>query len=380
MQRLVRSCRSSSSRGNGWSRARARCGGGTASWRRQTRRPRRPSGWRSAIAWQSSMARLQRCGPSRDSKRAEVGGLTQSLEQARTQERATRDAWRTAQRDIGIAQLSLDKAQRAVGELATRQSALEEARVRLQSSLSEAEGIAADATAALAEAGDETEASAVSAAQVELTRLRQALDQARSALSGMEATARVRDQRIVQLGNDMASWQRRRDGAAAQLQTLEARAAETQDQLEAMAATPNSFEARRDAIDEQIGEARSPARPRRRRTERSRRPAIARPTRRCGSRSKACPACASRWAESTSASRALSPSASRSSGRLSRHSASCAEQTAAAAGIRPRGRAAGGGTDRAQGRAAQGRARAAGRRQSRRRARRASRSRKSSTS
>src|SRR5688572_13118703 len=90
---------------------------------------------------------------ARNSRQADAMTLAEALEEARQNERERRDIWRVAQREIGTAQTGLDQAQRAVAELASRRSALEEARVRLNSSLVEAEGIKADAEQALAEAG-----------------------------------------------------------------------------------------------------------------------------------------------------------------------------------------------------------------------------------
>jgi chromosome segregation protein len=66
----------------------------------------------------------------------------------------------------------------------------------------------------------------------------------------------MRGARLNQIVTDTASWQRRREGAAAQLQTLATRAGEIETQLQQMAATPDSFEARRAALDEEIAEAR----------------------------------------------------------------------------------------------------------------------------
>jgi chromosome segregation protein len=193
----------------------------------------------------------------RNAKRAEAERLTAALEASRQAEREKRDAWRNAQKQIGTAQIGLDAAQKAIGDLATRQSALEEARLRLQSSLQEAEAIRADAEEALAAAGDEAEAGALTAEkQAALTQARDKADQARLRLGNFESAARMRSARMSQLAAESASWQRRRDGADAQLKTLESRSHEISGQLAALDATPGSFEARRVELDDQIEEAR----------------------------------------------------------------------------------------------------------------------------
>jgi len=193
-------------------------------------------------------ARAERNGWKRD-----IDALTAGLAEARQAEKQQRDGWRAAQHAIGAAQLEVDKAQRAIGDLTTRQGALEEARVRLASSLSEAEAIREDAEQALVEAGDEDDAGELAEArQASLMQLRDRADQARLKLGSFETAARMRDSRMVQLEKDSASWQRRRHGALAQLATLDGRTAEVTRQLADVNETPGGFAARRAALDEQI--------------------------------------------------------------------------------------------------------------------------------
>jgi chromosome segregation protein len=193
---------------------------------------------------------------ARNSKKADTVALAEALERARQAERERRDAYRNAQRSIQSAQQSLDQAQRAMAELATRRSALEEARVRLNSSLAEAEGIKADAEKALTEAGDEGEASRRSEGErTTLAGAREKLEQARLKLGNFENAARMRTARLGQITAESQSWQRRRDGAAAQLETLSTRAAEVAAQLETASATPDGFEERREKLDREIAAA-----------------------------------------------------------------------------------------------------------------------------
>ncbi|MDY6961653.1 MAG: chromosome segregation protein SMC, partial [Pseudomonadota bacterium] len=80
-------------------------------------------------------------------------------------------------------------------------------------------------------------------------------DQARLRLGSFETAARMRDGRLVQLERDTQSWQRRRDGALAQLATLDQRSAEVSAQLASVNETPDGFVARRAQLDEQIEQA-----------------------------------------------------------------------------------------------------------------------------
>jgi len=187
-----------------------------------------------------------------------VAELAAALESARRVEREKREAWRLAQHAIAAAQAEVDRAQKAIGDMVSRRSALEEAKVRLGSSLAEAEAIKADAEKALAEAGDEAASAALlTAKQSQLSTVREKADQARLKLGTFETSARMRSSRLAQISQDTANWQRRRDSAAAQIATLAERAAEIVAQLESLNAVPEQFAARRTALDEEIEAARA---------------------------------------------------------------------------------------------------------------------------
>ncbi|AVF02751.1 MULTISPECIES: AAA family ATPase [Devosia] len=216
-----------------------------------------PSAAAQRLAQRNRLAELDeeilRAKGERNSWRRDVDALVAALDTARQSERTCREDWRKAQHAIGAAQADLDKAQRAMGDLATRRSTLEEAQARLAASVTEAETMLAEAEAALAEAGDETEmAAAAEAGQQTLTALRDKADQARLKLSTVESAARMRAARLEQLGRDSAAWQRRRDGAQAQLATLDQRMAEVQAQLANLAEAPEGFESRKAQLDDQI--------------------------------------------------------------------------------------------------------------------------------
>ena len=201
---------------------------------------------------------ITRTRGERNSWKRDVDALSAALEAARQDERSKREAWRSAQHAIGAAQAEVDKAQRAIGDLVSRQSALEEARLRLASSLAEAEIARADAELALAEAGTEGDAATASeSAQSELAAMRDRADRARLRLGGFETAARMRDSRLAQLDRDAQSWQRRRDGARAQLATLDERSAQVTAQLAGASETPDDFVARRRQLEDQIEVARA---------------------------------------------------------------------------------------------------------------------------
>jgi chromosome segregation protein len=194
----------------------------------------------------------------RNARRSAMEVMAASVEQARATERGDREAWREAQRQIGVMQQGLDQAQRALGDLSSKQSALAEAQTRLAASLAEAEAAKAEADGAMGALGDEGEAvAATEALQTKLGALRETADQARLKLGSFESAARLRTARLQQIAGETASWQRRREGAAAQIATLSDRRTEIAAQLEGLAATPEALEKRRIALDDEIDIART---------------------------------------------------------------------------------------------------------------------------
>jgi chromosome segregation protein len=193
----------------------------------------------------------------RGSARQRIEALGAELDSARQTERAARDTWRESQRSINTAQTALDEARKAMTGLTSRQSALEEARVRLNSSLQEAEDLAAEAAKALATEDDEDSArQTAESRQQALAGAREASERTRLKLGGFENAAALRDGRLRQITSDAESWQRRRQSAEAQLKTLDIRTAETRAQLEALSDAPDGFATRRQTLDAQIEDAR----------------------------------------------------------------------------------------------------------------------------
>lgn len=201
-------------------------------------------------------AEITRTQGERNRWRQDVERLNAALDSARLTERESRDSWRNAQHAIAAAQAGLDKAQKAMGDLAARQSALAEARERLEASRSEAEDARALAEAQLEDLADESGMEAEAGRQQRaLGEVRERAEQGRLRLSMFESAARMRQARLSQIGAEIVSWQRRRDGAAAQLATLDQRAAEIRAQIDELQAAPDAFASRRAALDEEIEDA-----------------------------------------------------------------------------------------------------------------------------
>ncbi len=216
-----------------------------------------PSAAAMRLAQRNRLAELDeeilRARAERQAWKRDVDGLAQTLDGARLDERSKREAWRSAQHAIAAAQSGVDAAQRALGDLTTRQGALADARLRLATSVAEAEAAREDAATALAETGEDSEALAsVEASQAELNQLREQSEQARVKLTGFETAARLREGQLAQLDRDHSFWLRRRDGAVTQLATLDNRAVEITGQLASLNQSPEAILARRAALDDDI--------------------------------------------------------------------------------------------------------------------------------
>ncbi|WDR02527.1 hypothetical protein PSQ19_18375 [Devosia algicola] len=140
------------------------------------------------------------------SRQRDLMALSGILETARQDEKAKRERWRTAQHAITAAQGAVDDAQYAVSELTTRKGALEDARVRLVTSLAEAEAAQLSTKEALEASSEENHAAnllATQEAQLKLARERAELASVK--LAGIESTSQMRQNRLTQLSRDQAS-------------------------------------------------------------------------------------------------------------------------------------------------------------------------------
>jgi chromosome segregation protein len=194
----------------------------------------------------------------RDGRKAEIVRLTAALESARAAERQTRETARSTRAETNVAQQALDRAQKAVGDLVARRSALEEARVRLATNRDEAEALKAEAEQTLTATGDEAPAAkALADAQNALADARMAADAARLALATLEGAGRQRETRLNQIATERAAWTRRRDGAQAQIAALERRGTELSAELASHSAAPDLFAQRRAALADETDAARA---------------------------------------------------------------------------------------------------------------------------
>ncbi|MCC7348110.1 MAG: chromosome segregation protein SMC, partial [Variibacter sp.] len=161
----------------------------------------------------------------------------------------TRMAWRTRQQQAEAARAAHAAAERELSRHTARLSALAEARARLAASREEADAAAretAEAVAALP---------ASASLEHALAEVRSTVTDRRAALAELRAEAQAlareldhAERRIAAIAAERTAWTTRRDSAAAQIATVDAREAETRSEREGLAATPEQFAAQRESL------------------------------------------------------------------------------------------------------------------------------------
>jgi chromosome segregation protein len=195
--------------------------------------------------------------------RADLYIRRESVTAAEAEVAATRDAdnaartrWRDLQREADAARDRYAAAERELNRITSRRSALAEAQARLTAARVEADA----ACAAAAETREALPPSADLESRLAEVRAKVADDRGRLAQVRAEAQALAREleltqRRLVAIDSEAADWRARRDGAAAQISTIEARRAEAKTEHESLADAPALFEAKRRALIDEIASA-----------------------------------------------------------------------------------------------------------------------------
>ena len=184
-----------------------------------------------------------------DTRRHTVAMAEAEVAATREAENAARNRWRAAQREADAARDRHAAAERELNRITSRRSALAEAQARVTTTLTETQE--ARVTASLALEG--LSPSAALEAELAETRTAVAADRGRLAEVRAEAQALAREielaeRRLAAIASDTAAWTKRREGAAAQTATIEARLAETRNEHAGLVDTPQQFEAKRRAL------------------------------------------------------------------------------------------------------------------------------------
>lgn len=197
--------------------------------------------------------------------RKRVQTAQESVEQAEAEvreaveyERVARDAWRMNQRKLDQAREALSVAERAAGELAAKQSALEEARTRLKENLEEAQIRAVEAEDRLSSMPDiEAVTRKLNELNNQVLADRAALAEARATYEGLRREAGSRQHRLEMIALERRNWIARAENAAIQIAALNDRRFEATEEVENLVDVPDEIERRRRALLNELANAES---------------------------------------------------------------------------------------------------------------------------
>jgi chromosome segregation protein len=197
-------------------------------------------------------AELQAVRGDVEGKRAAAEAAEADVAAAAEAESAARTRWRGRQHEADDARDQHANAEREAGRNAARLSALGEAQARLAASREEASSARGEAERALVElppaTAVETELAAV---RSEIEGHRARLAEVRAEAQALAREAELAARRLATIAADRDRWSGRRDGAAAQIATLETRVTEATSERSSLNDAPAAFAEKRRAL---IGE------------------------------------------------------------------------------------------------------------------------------
>jgi chromosome segregation protein len=175
---------------------------------------------------------------------------------ARDGENAARTRWRDLQRAADAARDRHAAAERELNRIISRRSALLEAQARLTAGMGEADAAGAAATQARAALPPTAELEArLAEARVGVTDDRGRLAQVRAEVQALARELELTQRRLVAIDSEAADWRTRRDGAAAQIATIEIRLAGAKTEHESLVDAPQLFEGKRRVLMDEIASA-----------------------------------------------------------------------------------------------------------------------------
>ena len=192
--------------------------------------------------------------------RIEASIKRQALETAETElksasaaETSARDAWRAAQREADAARERHASTEREINRHAARKSALTEAHTRLAADRAEAEGAHESANAALDELPPSLETeSRLSMVRTDIEGHRRLAAQVRAEAQALAREAELADRRLQAITSERTQWQDRKQSAASQISTIEARVTEVKAERAELDNAPALFAEKRRALISEI--------------------------------------------------------------------------------------------------------------------------------
>jgi chromosome segregation protein len=182
-------------------------------------------------------------------KRGALEAADAEVKAAAQAESAARDGWRAAQREADAARERHAAAERELNRHAARKSALAEARSRLNADLTEAYGAHQGAITALAELPPSAETETrLAAVRADIEEHRRLAAEVRAEAQALAREAELADRRVQSILAERNEWQTRKESAASQIQTVEARIGELKAERAELENAPAVFAEKRSAL------------------------------------------------------------------------------------------------------------------------------------
>jgi chromosome segregation protein len=195
---------------------------------------------------------LEQARNEASAKRQALETAEAELKAAASTETSARDGWRAAQREADAARERHAGTEREINRHAARKSALSEAHNRLNADLTEAFGAHQGASATLAELPPSLEAETrLAAVRTDIEDHRRNAAQVRAEAQALAREAELSDRRLQAILAERNEWQSRKQGAASQIATIEARVTEVTAERAELDNAPAVFAEKRRAL---IGE------------------------------------------------------------------------------------------------------------------------------
>jgi chromosome segregation protein len=186
-------------------------------------------------------------------KRQALESAETDLKAAEMAESAARESWRAAQREADAARERHAATEREINRHAARRSALTEARSRLTADRTEAEAAHDSANAAIAELPPSLETEdKLAAVRAEIEGHRRMAAQVRAEAQALAREAELADRRVQAILAERTEWQNRRQSAASQVATIEARIVELTTERMELENAPAVFAEKRSALISEI--------------------------------------------------------------------------------------------------------------------------------
>jgi chromosome segregation protein len=182
-------------------------------------------------------------------KRGALEAADAEVKSAAQAESAARDGWRAAQREADAARERHAAAERELNRHAARKSALAEARSRLNADLTEAYGAHQGAITTLAELPPSAETETrLAAVRADIEEHRRLAAEVRAEAQALAREAELADRRVQAILAERNEWQTRKESAASQIQTVEARIGELKAERAELENAPAVFAEKRSAL------------------------------------------------------------------------------------------------------------------------------------